>query len=213
MPEEITFEETFDLDEVWRVVSDPSVLPRICDDAWAAMSLDQLKQIVAGILENTGNYVFLVRKGPETVGAGVFYELEPGVFDLHTMLTAQCRGIHAIRIGKAITEYMLGLSGVKKLVSRCPMNLPETYFFARRVGWRYAGVAREKWRKHGVDHDIKLVECTQADWEESTQKQEDRELKMEDGYGQQATAMRDAKSEIQDPRPAPEPVTFNILCH
>lgn len=159
----LSTDETFDAEAVWSVITDPSVLDRVCDDNWTKLPLEELHSIVTALVENPDNYVMLVSDGSEPVGAVLFYAQGDGVFETHTLFTKRCRGFDAVRMGKAITRYMLALPDVKKLISFCPENLPETYYIARLVGWRSAGMSATKWVKRGVEYAMKAVECTADD--------------------------------------------------
>jgi len=163
MKKEITIEETLDWNAAWRIIHDPAVEDRILNDEWKATASDKFRNIVAGIVENPNNYVLLVSRGDEAVGVAICYHKGSGEFEIHTIFMPGLRGADAIHAGKLCTQHMLAKPEVERLVSMCPENLPETYLFARRVGWRFAGMSPEKWIKNGVAYAQKLVEATKKD--------------------------------------------------
>ena len=158
-----TITETHDPESVWRIVTDVSVFNRVCDDAWLAKSLDEVKAVVTGVVTNSDNHVLSVVSGGVVLGCFVCYRMAEGVYEVHTFLTDACRGEFAIAAGKAAMKFMFGLPGVEKLISVCPQCLPESYWFARRCGWRNVGIGREKWVKFGVEYPVQQVEITKGD--------------------------------------------------
>lgn len=160
----ITISETRDVETVWKIVHDPSVFDAICDDNWSSKPVGELKDIVRGIVENQENHVPIVFKDEEAVGCFICYAMGNGVFEIHTCLSFKCRGAEAIEAGKMATQYVLSLPDVNQLYSFCPANLPESYLFARLVGWKRAGLHTAKWVKHGIGHMQRIVQITKSEW-------------------------------------------------
>ena len=158
-----TIIETRDPDPIWRIVTDASVFNRVCDDAWLSKPLEDLKAIVLGIVINPANHVLSVMSEGLAVGCFMCARVEDGIYEVHTFLTQACRGASAIAAGKSAMAHMFALPDVSKLISVCPQCLPESYWFARRCGWRNVGIGREKWVKFGVEYPVQQVEITKGD--------------------------------------------------
>jgi hypothetical protein len=109
------------------------------------------------------NHVPLVSIDGSPAGCFVTYAKGRGVFEVHTFLLKTCRGGTAIAAGKAAMRYLFSLPDVLKLESLCPACLPESYWFARRCGWKSAGVSESKWLKDGVEHVQQKVEAIKGD--------------------------------------------------
>ena len=58
------------------------------------------------------------------------------VVEIHTCMTEECRGAKAIEAGKTGVNYIMTQTNATKLTSYCPENIPESYVFARKVGFR-----------------------------------------------------------------------------
>ena len=159
----ITITETRDPEPIWRIVTDASVFNRVCDDTWLAKSLEELRAIVNGMVTNPANHILAVLDDGVAVGCFVCYQLNAGVFEVHTFLTSKCRGKSAIEAGKNAMRFVFGLPGVQKLISYCPDCLPESFFFARRCGWKFTGMSEAKWTKLGVTYPVKAVEIAKED--------------------------------------------------
>ena len=159
----ITIQESRDVELVWSIVHDPSVFDFVCDDGWLAKPIEELKAIIKGIVENPRNHIPVVFKDGVAVGCFVIYQIGMGIGETHTFLTEKCRGSEAIQAGKMAMKFIFSLGDIKSLMSFCPANLPQAYFFARRCGWRYSGVHASKWIKKGVEYEIKIVEATKED--------------------------------------------------
>ena len=158
MPRQITITETRDVETVWRIITDRAVFNRVCDDNWLCKSLDELREIVRGIVENPLNHIPLVTADGNPVGCFVAYAKGHGVYEVHTFLSEFCRGADAIEAGKAAMKFIFTFPDVFKLVSMCPACLPESYFFARRCGWRTTGISDARWLKNGIEHvSVKLL--------------------------------------------------------
>ena len=157
--------ETRDVDAVWKIVTGRDVFPRVCDDNWIHKSLDELKAIVTGLVENPLNHTVLVQDD-EGVPIGCFVGIAKGGGNLeeHTFMSAACRGWDAIIAGKRAMKLLFTLPDVEKLTSYCPACLPESYWFARRCGWHNAGFAEWRWLKNGIEHLVTLVEVNREDF-------------------------------------------------
>lgn len=155
MTTDICITETRDVETVWGIVTNREVFGRICDDLWLSKSLNELKAIVRGIVENPANHIPLVTIEGKVAGCWVAYAMGDGVFDVHTFLL--CRGAEAIAAGRAAIKFVFQFPEVMLLKSSCPMNMKNTLFFALRCGFKRIGIAPHKWVKNGIEYDIMTV--------------------------------------------------------
>jgi len=160
---EITITETRDVETVWRIITDRAVFARVCDDEWLTKPIDELREIVRSIVENPENLIPLALVDGQLAGCFICYAQPAGVFEVHTFMLPSCRGASAVVAGRAAMKFVFQNPDVKKLVSMCPVCLPESHWFARRCGWRTIGVASKNWLKDGIDHVVMLVEATKED--------------------------------------------------
>ena len=163
MSSPITIEETREWQPIWHIMQDPEIYDAICDDNWRALPRDSVRLVLKGIVEDVRNHSLLVVQDGICVGAFVCLNKGEGVFEVHTLLTKDCRGADAITAGKAGMAYMLNRPGVEKLTSLCPTNLPAAYLYARFCGFHKAGVSAIKRLQGGIEYPIKLVEATKLD--------------------------------------------------
>ena len=163
MNDKIIIRESRDYELVWSLVHDKSVFNRICNDDWMAKPVKELKQIVQGMVLNPRNHIIVVYEEAVATGCAICYAMGDGEMEVHTCFSDRCRGLDAIKAGKMATQYMLSLPDVEKLVSLCPANLPETYWFARACGWEKGGVHDAKWIKDGIENEMRVVFATKKD--------------------------------------------------
>ena len=160
----ITISETRNLSDVWPIITAREVFFRTIDDNLMAKSVEELKEIVSGILENPLNHTVLVTVESLPVGCFVGIAKGGGEIEIHTFMRAECRGAQAIEAGKSTMKYLFALPDVSKLTSYCPACLPESYWFARRCGWHNAGIAPWKWLKGGIEHLVTLVAISKEEF-------------------------------------------------
>jgi len=163
MNPKLSIAETLDWQLAWKIISDPSVFDRVCDDNWSKKPKHELQEIVKGIVENPDNYIVLALNCGEPVGVWFGYRINSDTLEVHTHLLASCRGRDAIQAGRMATQYILEKPDVEKMVSFCPDNMPEVYLFARYCGWHKAGMHTKKWLKNGVEYALRIVEATKKD--------------------------------------------------
>ena len=163
-PKNIQIHFTRDWQIVWQIVTDTSVFARICDDAWVEKPLYELKAIVRGIVLNGDNHIPLVLLDGQPVGCFLICAMGGGDFEVHTCLTRKIRGANAIEAGKLATTLLFKQPEIKRLVSNCPACLQESFWFARKVGFKPVGLSENKWMRNGVAYAITKVEAQKADW-------------------------------------------------
>lgn len=152
--------ETRDWHLAWNISQEPTIFDRITNDSWGLCDIGTRANHVRLTVEKERNHTLLVTMREIIMGCFLLDEKEEGIYEVHTMLLPVCRGKLAIEAGKLAMAFAFKLSGVKKLVSYCPMNLPEIYLFARYCGFRKAGVAAIKWIKNGIEYPMRVVEAT-----------------------------------------------------
>jgi hypothetical protein len=165
MNEPIKIEETREWPLIWLIYQDPSICDRVTNDAWGALDELTRKSHVKLIVENLSNHTFLVWLGDSIAGCFVLQAKEGGIYEIHTLLHPDCRGRAALKAAREAMKMAFAISGVEKLVSYCPDNLPGVYLFARLCGLKAAGIAAVDWVKNGISYHMKLVELTKQDAE------------------------------------------------
>ncbi|MDE2098679.1 MAG: hypothetical protein KGL39_15600 [Patescibacteria group bacterium] len=158
-----TITETRDDELVWQISELPEIKDRVTNDAWSALGDDVRRAHVRLIVGNPDNHVFLVRDDQRVVGCFIIDRKEDGLFEVHTLLARSCRGAQAIRAGRQAIREAFKLPAVQRLVSYCPGNLPQTYFFAIYCGFHLAGIATWRWLKNGISFPVKIVELNRKD--------------------------------------------------
>ena len=161
----ITIELTRDAQAVWKIITDPAVFARICDDEWLKKPIYELQAIVRGIVANPDNLIPLVLMDGKPVGCFLACQIADGVLEIHTCLTKALRGHLAIDAGQRATRLLFSHSHAETLVSNCPACLPEAYWFAKKVGWQNAGISENQWIRNGTPYAITKVEAKKADWQ------------------------------------------------
>ena len=162
MNQELTITETRDWQKVWQISQRPEVRDCVVNDEWERMGDDVRRCHVRIIVENGDNHCLMVSGEGKEVGCFVCDSKGKGIYEVHTMLTSECRGRDAIRAGRLAIKKIFSLRGVEKLISYCPCNMPQTYFFAIWCGFHSAGKAAWSWIKNGVAFDVKIVELTKG---------------------------------------------------
>lgn len=159
----LTIVETRDWRLVWTMSQHPAVKDRITDDHWTRFSDAQLARFVERLVTNPANHAVLVLKAGTPAGCWIMDAKGGGAFEIHTLLLPECRGADAIAAGKLALQFALSLPEVVKLVSHCPAHLPETLWYARRCGFRRAGIAEKRWVKNGESHPMRIVEINRGE--------------------------------------------------
>jgi len=152
---------------LWRVCSLPDIIERMFDDVIfekMGRSTRNMRLKIRGIVSNPGNHVFRVIFENKFAGCFVLFDLGGGDYEVHTLLKKEFHGLYAVRIGRYATAFGLNLPYVKKLISFCPNNMPETFLFAKMCGWKSLGELPAKWIKNGVEYGVKGVWIRKEDF-------------------------------------------------
>lgn len=157
-------EETRDFELVYQIVATPSVFEGITNDAWFDVGGDIRKSHVKLIVENPENHTLLVKNEDEVLGCFIADNKGEGKFEVHTMMLPSCRGRDAVIAGKLAVEKIFERDEVKELVSYCPKSIPQTFFFARLVGFKKICDLTSGWIKNGIDWPITIVHLTKEEF-------------------------------------------------
>jgi hypothetical protein len=149
-------ELTQDWAEIEQVMNAPEVLAGICHDGKATVDMAELQQ---------GNRIFLrVVQRDVTVGVFMLVRALPGIYEVHTCLTAACRGAAAVRAGQLGADWMFVNTDAQRLYSFCPDSNRASLFYAYAVGFRHAFRRPEFWTKNGVREGATVVQWEVQDW-------------------------------------------------
>ena len=104
-------------------------------------------------------WVFLcVEMASEVVGVIVAIVKDLGVvYEVHTLLTAKCRGKNAIRAGREVAKWFFTNTPCQRLESYCFSDCPAAKFFARAVGFTMGESTPNPSTRHGKPVD--LIHC------------------------------------------------------
>jgi RimJ/RimL family protein N-acetyltransferase len=150
--------ETRDASLVWDISQDDSVRDRITDDKLATFSPEVQAHVLRELVHDPKNHTLAVCVNGAAGGCFMFDQTDLGVFEVHTMLLPNARGLSAISAGRMAIKWMFARPEVEKLVSYCPALNPEILFFALRCGFKKAGVIVGGWVQNGVATDLVKVE-------------------------------------------------------
>lgn len=151
-------ELTQDWELVNRVLNTPEMLAAVCPDGVAALDAKAL---------DDGTRIFLKvqrEEEGETLGVFVLQRKFPGVFEVHTCLTKECRGATAVRAGKLGVEWMFLNTEAVRLYSMCPDSNSASMHYAFAVGFRQAFHRAQLWQKGGKMEGATVVELTVQQW-------------------------------------------------
>lgn len=157
MNQELSITETRDAETIWKIVSERTVFNSCTDDNWMLKSVDELKSIVTGYVENPVNHTVLFTVDSKVAGCFVFLAIGAGVFDMHSFVLKPFRGKVAIRAAKDVVKYLFTLVDVMLITGNCPMHMPQTLLFIKLVGFKVIGLSPLKWLKNGAKHDMMTV--------------------------------------------------------
>jgi RimJ/RimL family protein N-acetyltransferase len=115
-----------------------------------------------------GRHLFLrVRVDGQPVG---FFMLErrgeTREFEVHTQLSAACRGKLAIRAGRAAIDSAFQSGQVDLITSTCPDYNLQSLLFARLCGFERFGYRKTAFRRNGRQCGANLVCLSRKTWEE-----------------------------------------------
>jgi hypothetical protein len=160
----LTITETRDENVIWRIITDRSVFGQIIDDDFLGKPLGELQSMFLAYLARAANHTMLVEIDGHPVGCFLGIARGYGNLEIHTCLTQECRGGDAIAAGKQAMRLLFAMPEIVKLTSFCPMCIRQAYLFARRCGWKDAGLASWKWVRNSVEYNVELVECKKEDF-------------------------------------------------
>lgn len=130
MGKEIEVRQTRDAKLIDSLVKDKDVWPGLVDDSCPGPDEIDIASVV-------DKFIFLevVSDGS---ASGVIIATKPnedGVSEVHTILTATCRGRDAINAGKKAINWLFSNAECKRLESYCYSDSPHVYFFAKCCGF------------------------------------------------------------------------------
>ncbi len=103
-----------------------------------------------------------VRRRGVAVGAFLLMPIPYG-YEVHTLLTRQCRGARALEAGRQGIAFTFQHTSAQRITSRCPETNPASLWFALRNGFEIVD-RRADWVKHGRAYNSVYVELTRNKW-------------------------------------------------
>lgn len=129
----------FDAAEHNRIANLPDVRPSF---AWVEGEVSFDAEIA-----DTDHYVFLIEGG----AAAIFEWSAPGVWQVHTLASPECRGKAAIDAGLRMIAWMQEQEGARMLWGMTPLGNSAARMFNRLIGAKSAGL-----REHHVCGETEL---------------------------------------------------------
>lgn len=107
-----------------------------------------------------------VRVDKNGQGVGFFHTVRkaPGIYEVHTNLTNDCRGSDALVAGRGGMALMFTRTDCRKLISYAPANIPEALAFSLQIGFKRDFIQAKKWPRDHQRHDLQFVSLTIQEW-------------------------------------------------
>lgn len=144
---------TLDARKVARIMFHPDILEVMSDDH----ATDHMK--------DAGPY-FEINTAKTLLGIPSFYFLSPNehtlfmvtsktltLFEVHTMILPEGRGVLAIEATKKAAEWLFNSTSCEKVVTYIPLFNKAARIFAKKAGMLDEGICTKSFKKDGVLHD------------------------------------------------------------
>jgi RimJ/RimL family protein N-acetyltransferase len=142
------------------LLDDPEIYHAVrCDDSPALKDLPDLE-----ILKVPDYRLLMVTNDHVSVGAFYLFPIKPQVWEIHTMLSKNCRGRDALRAGQLGIDYMFMVDGAECLMSRCPSDNPASLLYAQMLHFHIIRSPHD-WRRNGQYIVSHHVELTRKEWD------------------------------------------------
>ena len=155
----IVVEPTRDVAYCDGIARQPDLYERMADDRTPGREALTLRNVV-----QWPNIVLKVLQGDKPVGLFLLLFVSRGTYEVHTMLTRECRGAQAIAAGRAMLAWMFETTACTRLVSLCPDWCKESRVFARALGGRFTGREENRFVRQGKPAGCVHVEMTREEW-------------------------------------------------
>jgi len=108
----------------------------------------------------------LLKVTDDYVSIGVFYlfPIKPRVWEIHTIMSKNCRGKKALEAGRLGLDHMFLFEGAESLMSRCPSDNPACLLYAQMLHFHIVRSPKD-WKRNGEYITSHHVEITRKEWE------------------------------------------------
>lgn len=148
----IELRRSFDAADINPILNDPSVFPAITKPGIEKFD-------VTDVVTNPAN-VLLMTQG----GGIIFWQHQPGVYEVHTNFLPKFRGRHAIRASLAAYRWMFTHTDCTVLVTRVPAFNDAAALFCRLVGATKMFLRHAMWPTADGMADLTFWSLTYDEW-------------------------------------------------
>lgn len=119
---------SYDRAAVTAIVNSSDIAPYVLEgEAFSAPDSPSVKYIT-------------VHSNSDLVGVFVLVQKYKFAWEIHTCLTAQCRGRDALLAGKLTLELVFGTLAISCLIANVPVCLRNAVWYCKRMGFKSVGV-------------------------------------------------------------------------
>jgi len=156
----VTVELCRDADVLDAILHHPEVGERTRHDEMPPLAEMTLKPAIeAGRVS-----ALLAKAAGEPAGFWLVIPKGAGVWEVHTNFLPEHRGAFALDAATLAIDLMFTATPAVTLTSFCPECLPESWFFARRNGFKTDFSRPAVWPRAGVRHGVRHVSLTLHEW-------------------------------------------------
>jgi hypothetical protein len=159
-PANITVEFCSDLNYLDGILRLPEIYGRMSNDDSPGIGVIS----VAGLLANRRNVFLKVSLSGEPVGFFMLVWKGPGLYEVHTNLTENARGLEGVRVGRAARDFFFIHTDACRISSQCPDYVPESLVFARSVGFKTDFRRENAYTKASQKHGVTFVSTALTEW-------------------------------------------------
>lgn len=145
-------ERIFDADKINRIVNDPSIYPWVRGAAEGPLDLGPLLQ--------DKRHVCLLGE----FGGCLFFQQSPGIYEAHTQILPQGRGIWAVDTVRAALHWMFTRTDAVEIWTRCPRGNLAARALARAIHGREEMTVARGWVRDGKIIPATIFSLTIQEW-------------------------------------------------
>lgn len=152
----VELHRSFDAADINPILNHPSVFPSI-----VIPGIEKFD--VSDVVDDPKNVLLM------TEGGGIlFYQIEPGIYDIHTNFLPEYRGRHAIRASLEAYRWMFTRTDCMVLTTRVPENNKAAHKFCSIVGATLEFVREKVWPTNESMIDLSFYSLRYDDWVRKT---------------------------------------------
>lgn len=159
-PARIEIVPTRDWEWMDTVMRNPEMYARTSHDGTPAA--DQLSMKV--VVEDPRNAFLQVLRNGEPGGFFMLLNKAPGIYEVHTNLLPECRGLDGVKAGCLGRDFMFIHTDCRRLTSLCPEWIPESVKYAEACRFHQDFTREAYWTREAKPQGVTFVSITLLEW-------------------------------------------------